>query len=143
MGRLASGKFAAVIGEIVTLTTEAHTLVEFGTTPEMHTKIGKEGDVFMPLSIESMVWAYPDGAVSVMHWYIMNGDLMHDPMVVVTPQGEPLEFQQDGIGGGYERWEQGTLDAQKTDLIQFLDIWTDNLRATWLPMAQEVADKAA
>jgi len=133
---LASEKFAKLIGEIIDAATEHGGIEEFGTTREQHVMVGEAGAVLMPLSIESMVWAYPDGAVSVTHWYAMNGDTMMDPMVVVTLEGEPVEYQQDGVFGGYERYDIGVVSAKKADLVKFLDTWADNLRHMWLPMAK-------
>jgi len=147
--RLGSTKFAQVIEEIIKLTTEADSLVEFGTTSESrggsqpYTRIGEIGDAFMPLSIESMAWQREAGAISVMHFYIQEGDLMMDPMVVITPEGEPLQYQMDGVVGHFTRFNEGERGQYKTELIAFLDTWAVNIRRIWLPMAKEKAHAAA
>jgi|10_taG_2_1085330.scaffolds.fasta_scaffold02887_8 hypothetical protein len=137
--RLGSTKFAAVIEEIVTHTTEADSLALFATMPEQHVQIGEVGAAFMPLSIESLMYHREGGAISVMHYYIQEGDVMMDPMAVITPEGEPLEYQMDGFGGSYFRMEEGVRDDRKKELNAFLDTWSRNLRHIWLPMAMEAA----
>ena len=52
-------------------------------------------DGYMPLVIETT----PFGEVSVMHYYVQNGDVMRDPEIVYNAQNwRPVEITQNPVG---------------------------------------------
>lgn len=92
---------------------------------------------FMPLSIE-WIGPGPDGSemVSVMHWYLQNGDVMRDPdMVFHVGRGwwAPWSYRQDSIGlyqeARFQNDDGEILIRLKLarELNSFAKIWDKNL----------------
>jgi hypothetical protein len=94
---------------------------------------------FMPLCIEA-IGPGPRGGllISVMHFYLQNGDVMRDPDVEVevlpgTEDWLPVSYRQDNLGifrqavtteGGVVRFNHGLV----ADVKRFLEVWDRNLR---------------
>lgn len=99
-------------------------------------KIEVEG--FMPLSIEWIGKGFKKSdLISVMHWFVQNGDLMRDPDMVFATTGNdwtPISYQQDSIGVYQEAIREDDNGAILMnhrllgELADFADSWSDNLQ---------------
>ena len=77
---------------------------------------------YMPLIIETT----PFGEVSVMHYYVQNGDVMRDPEIVYKADNwRPIEIRQDAFGVS-RRANPGhyLVEANKLSTV-----WANNLKA--------------
>jgi hypothetical protein len=98
-----------------------------------------EVEGFMPLSIE-VIGTGPRGgtALSIMHWFIQNGDVMRDPdlIVEILPQVKQwlsVSYRQDSLGLYQEAvYAEGDGVVVRSrlvdDLVQFMRLWDRNLR---------------
>jgi hypothetical protein len=98
-----------------------------------------EVEGYLPLCVEA-IGRGPRGGllISVMHFYLQNGDVMRDPDVEVevmpdTDDWLPVSYRQDNLGIFSEAvsTEDGVVrfnHALVADLKRFLGLWDRNLR---------------
>lgn len=88
------------------------------------------GEEFHSLSIENI----GDNRVSMMHWYIVNGDVVRDPDIefILNKENQtliPMTYQQWDNYQSVER-QDGTIDKMlQDDLNSFMKQWFTNLNA--------------
>ncbi len=76
--------------------------------------------------------------VTILHYYVQNGDLMRDPEITLRFDNEkrtvePLTFQQDNLG-----IYQVIDSSEQKDVSSFLNAWLDNIQQqNYIPFDQE------
>ncbi|MEA1974057.1 MAG: hypothetical protein U9N10_00715, partial [Bacillota bacterium] len=73
-----------------------------------------------------------DGRVSIMHYYIQNGDLMRDPDVEIIIDDEnksikPVTFRQDNMGVFQDIETAKNKEKLGKELSEFLNMWLSNI----------------
>lgn len=99
-------------------------------------KIEVEG--YMPLSIEWIGQGFRrSDLISVMHWFMQNGDLMRDPDMVFATTGDDwtaISYRQDSLGIYQEAiWQDEAGEIKMNlrlmnELADFAEQWSENLQ---------------
>ena len=94
---------------------------------------------YMLLVIETWEQEGRERVIAVAHYFLMNGDVIYDPEIVITATGKPIGITQCTPAGQVQKVIK--TEQERKDARTFMQLWARNLLAQgWIEAARKSAE---